>query len=193
MGRMVGWAPTYGSAFGSWHQRRTLPVLLIDTHRPLNTVQRTREQMDMLCLPTTNALPMCSIELLPIAVPFKDDAMKVTGVHWRDDAPTTISVLSRRSGRRVKVEFQDAAGIRILGELDLAGLWLGSDPATLKATWLYEVRAGGWFNLESQRDDFHTKHEAPTREFLIAGYQECVSVFSNLGPLFVELGEATDG
>ncbi|MDQ7745236.1 hypothetical protein [Hydrogenophaga pseudoflava] len=136
---------------------------------------------------------MYSVELLPIAVPFQDDAMKVTGVHWRDDAPTTISVLSRRSGRRAKVEFQDAVGVRILGELDLAGLWLGADPATLKTTWLFEVSAGGWFDLESQRDDFYTKHEAPTREFLIAGYQECVSVFSRLGPLVVEPEEATEG
>lgn len=151
------------------------------------------EEMGILYRSTTNALPMRAIELIPLPVPFRDDAVKVTGVHWCDNAPTHIAVHSRRSGRQATVEFQDAEGVRILGELDLAGFWLGTDPATLKTTWLFEVRAGGWFDLEAQRDDFYTKHEAPTREFLIAGYQKCVSIFSRLGPVVIEIEAATSG
>lgn len=131
---------------------------------------------------------MRSAQLEPIAVPFRDDAIKVVGVSWSDSGTTVIDLVSKRSGRRARVEFHDDAGLRILGELDMASMWIGDDPAALKETWLFEVRAGGWLELESTREDFYTKHERPTREFLIAGYRECVSVFSRLGPTVVEVG-----
>jgi hypothetical protein len=122
-----------------------------------------------------------------MAVPFRDDAVKVEGVRWSDSSSTVIDLVSMRSGRRGRVEFQDDVGLRVLGELDLTGMWLGTDREDLKATWLFEVRAGGWFDLEATRDNFYTQHESPVREFLIAGYQECVSVFSRLGPIVVEV------
>ncbi|WP_146161699.1 hypothetical protein [Pseudothauera lacus] len=118
--------------------------------------------------------------------------MKVVGVNWCDSGPTTIDLVSKHSGRRAKVEFEADAGLRILEELDLAGIWLGTDRSVLKASWLFEVEAGGWFDLESTRDDFYKKHEAPIREFLVAGYQECVSVFSSNAPKVVELKERSD-
>ena len=135
---------------------------------------------------------MRRVQLDPLAVPFSDDAVKVVGVHWSDSGATVIDVVSKRSGRRGKVTFQDDVGLRILDELDLAGTWIGSDPAVLKATWLFEVSAGGWLDLESTRDDFYTKHEVPVREFLIAGYQACVSVFSRLGPTTIEVHGESD-
>lgn len=135
---------------------------------------------------------MRAVQLDPIAVPFRDDAVKVVGVRWSDSGATVIDLVSKRSGRRGRVEFQDDAGLRILGELDLASMWMGGDPAALKEAWMFEVRAGGWLELESTREDFYTKHESPIREFLIAGYQECVSVFSRLGPTVVEVFGASD-
>lgn len=132
------------------------------------------------------------VQLDPIAVPFRDDSVKVAGVRWSESGATVIDVVSKRSGRRGRVEFQDDSGLRILGELDLANMWMGADRAALGASWLFEVRAGGWFDLESTREDFYTKHEPPVREFLIAGYQECVSVFSRLGPTVIETGGESD-
>jgi hypothetical protein len=135
---------------------------------------------------------MRAVQLDPIAVPFRDDAVKIVGVCWSDSCATVIDLISKRSGRRARVEFQDDAGLRILGELDLASMWMGGDPTALEETWMFEVRAGGWLELESTREDFYTKHESPVREFLIAGYQECVSVFSRLGPTVVEVVGASD-
>jgi hypothetical protein len=135
---------------------------------------------------------MRAIQLDPIAVPFRDDSVKVVQVRWSDTGTTVIDVVSKRSGRKGRVEFEDDTGLRILGESDLAGMWMGSDSEALKETWLFEVRAGGWFELESTREDFYTKHESPVREFLIAGYQGCVSVFSRLGPKVNEVVGESD-
>lgn len=67
---------------------------------------------------------MRAVQLNPVAVPFSDDAIKVTDVHWSSNGATIIELLSKRSGRRCRVEFQDDVGLRILGELDLAGTWM---------------------------------------------------------------------
>lgn len=133
---------------------------------------------------------MRAVQLSPVAVQFVDDSMKVVGVCWSDCGPTIIDLLSRRSGRRAKAEFEGDVGLRILEELDLAGMWMGTDRSVLRESWLFEVEAGGWFDLESTRDDFYKQHEAPIREFLIAGYQECVSVFSRNAPKVVEQGRS---
>lgn len=114
------------------------------------------------------------------------------GVRWSDGGSTFIELLSKRSGRRGQVEFRDDVGLRILSELDLATMWMGADRGLLKETWLFEVHAGGWLELESTRPDFYTKHEAPDREFLIAGYQECVSVLSRQGPTVLEVTGDSD-
>ena len=46
--------------------------------------------------------------------------------------------------------------------------------------------------MESTRDDFYTKHEAPVMEFLIGGYQECVSILSRTGPVIIEVPKESD-
>lgn len=135
---------------------------------------------------------MHSVLLEPVHVPFCDDAMQVVHVGWNAKGNTTIEVLSKRTGRRCRVEFQDDVGLRILGELDLAAMWMEAPKDVLKSTWLFVVRAGGWFELESTRGDFYTKHEAPVTEFLIAGYQECVSIFSRRGPVLTEVPKESD-
>jgi len=123
----------------------------------------------------------------PIPVPFVDDSIKVVGVHWGDERCTQIEVLSKRTGRTFVVEFDSVVGLRVLHELDLAGIWMSSDRQALGSSWLFEVSAGGWFELESTRDDFYTKHQ-DTRpfEFIIAAYQECVSVLSTSHPRVFE-------
>jgi hypothetical protein len=130
--------------------------------------------------------------LEPLAVPFSDDSMKVVRVDWSAIGSTEIEVLSKRTGRRFRLEFQDDVGLRILGELDLATMWIETPKDILKSTWLFAVRAGGWFELESIRDDFYTKHDAPVTEFLVGGYQECVSIFSRGGPVITEMPKESD-
>ena len=133
---------------------------------------------------------MNPITLTPISVPFTDDSMKVARVHWSDEEPTNIQLLSRRAGRRCIVEFESVVGLRMLGELDLASIWLGAAEESLKSTWLFQVTAGGWLALECTRSDFYTQHESPKpHEWLIAGYQECVSVLSACAPKVYELTE----
>ena len=125
--------------------------------------------------------------IFPMPVPFVDDSIKVIGVNWRDERCTQVEVLSKRASRTFVVEFDSVIGLRMLHELDLAGFWLNSDKQVLSASWLFEVSAGGWFDLESGRDDFYTKHQ-DTRpiEFIVAGYQQCVSILSASYPRVFE-------
>lgn len=117
--------------------------------------------------------------LTPISVPFTDDSMKVVRVNWSDQEPATIVAISRRTGRTCIVEFESVVGLRILGELDLASIWLGAEKEALKSTWLFQVSTGGLLDLECTRSDFYTQHESPKPyEWLVVGYQECVSVLS---------------
>ena len=122
-----------------------------------------------------------------MSVPFVDDSMKVIGVHWSAGSCTRVVVQSKRTNRTFAVEFDSVAGLRMLDELDLAGIWLGADKQILGKTWLFEVASGGWLDLESGRDDFYTKHQAgELREYLVAGYQECVSILSESAPRLLE-------
>lgn len=135
---------------------------------------------------------MRAVQLDPIAVPFSDNTVKLAGVHWKDNGTTVIDLISKGSGRRARVEFLDDCGLRILDELDLASMWIGAVPGVFEKTWLFEVHAGGWFDLEATRHDFYTKHESPIREFLVTGYRECVSILSRLEPTIVEMDAALD-
>lgn len=123
-------------------------------------------------------------------MPFNDDAVRVVGLRWGVDGATVIEVVSQRTGRRARVEFSDDAGHRVLDELNLAGIWAGADPSALRTTWLFEVRSGGWLDLETTRADFYNQPEIALREFLVAGYQECVSVLASSGPVVREIPEA---
>lgn len=138
----------------------------------------------------TNSSPgLRAVDLWPIAVPFNDDAMRVVGLRWGDAGATVIDVVSKRSGRRARVEFSDDAGHRVLDELNLAGMWAGADPSVLRTTWLFEVQSGGWLDLEATHADFYNQPELALREFLGAGYQECVSVLASSGPVVREIPE----
>lgn len=132
---------------------------------------------------------MPDLPLTAIQVPFNDDAVKVAHLHWSDgDQPTRIAVASRRSGRSCIVEFDAVIGLRMLDELDLASTWQGVPADVLKSSWLLAVKSGGWFELEATRPDFYTQHvlQKPT-EFLVAGFQDCVSVLALSVPRILEM------
>jgi hypothetical protein len=135
---------------------------------------------------------MTSVVLEAVPVPFRDDAIQVVSVGWRAEEPILVEVLSKRSGRRCEVHFPESSGMRVLGELDLASFWMGQPARVLQSTWLFVVRRGGWFDLEATRQDFYTQHEAPVVEYLVAGYEECVSVLSRSQPKLEEVSRAAD-
>ena len=124
------------------------------------------------------------LERLP--VPFCDDAIQVATVQWTLGRPTLVEVKSRLTGRRCELKFEDDTGLRILGELDLAATWMAQPKGLMQSTWLFVVRSGGWFDLEATREDFYTKHEEPVTEYLVVGFQQCVSVLSRSKPEVVE-------
>ena len=132
---------------------------------------------------------MPDLPLAGIRVPFNDDAVKITDLHWsHGDQPTRIAVASRRSGRSCIVEFDAVIGLRMLDELDLASTWHGVSADILKSSWLFAVKSGGWFELESTRPDFYTQHELQRpAEFLVAGVQDCVSVLALSIPRILEI------
>jgi hypothetical protein len=133
---------------------------------------------------------MPSVRLDPISVPFSDDAIQVADVRWSAGGHTSIKIESKRSGRKCLVEFRDDVGIRILSELDLAAFWMSTSKEVLRTTWLFVIRSGGWFDLEATRDDFYMKHQAPVIEFVIVGFQECVSILARTAPTLTEPKEA---
>jgi len=126
---------------------------------------------------------MLSAQMRPISVPFHDDAIKVVEIRWTDADGASIDVLSRKSGQTCNVVFEHVVGFRTLDELDIASMWTEADKADLSSTWLFQVDRGGWFDLESTRLDFYAQHE-PKRpsEFLVVGYQACVSILSHAMP-----------
>jgi hypothetical protein len=122
-------------------------------------------------------------EIEAIQVPFNGDSIKLIKANWLDEEATTFLVRLNETGELAEVSFEHDEGIRILEELDLAGWWLNSEGAILSESWLFLVNSGGWFDFESTRDDFYKKHEtSDTKEYLIAGYQECVSILSSSKP-----------
>jgi hypothetical protein len=132
---------------------------------------------------------MPDLPLAAIPVPFNDDAVKITDLHWSDgDQPTRIAVTSRRSGRSCIVEFDVVIGLRMLDELDLASTWQQAPADILKSSWLFAVRSGGWFELEATRPDFYTQHvlQKPS-EFLVVGFQDCLSVLALSIPRIQEI------
>ncbi|WP_019141851.1 hypothetical protein [Noviherbaspirillum massiliense] len=119
-----------------------------------------------------------------IEVPFNGTSVKVVEAQWTHDAGTVIEVWLKTTNERAEVIFSDDIGLRILDELDVAGFWLNTPKTKLAESWLFKVNRGGWFDFEATREDFYSKyHAAEITEYLVAGYQECVSVLSRSAPI----------
>ena len=82
----------------------------------------------------------------------------------------------------VYLEFQNVEGFRVLDEGQLSAFWVNGPRAP---GWLWEVKSGGWFELESNRSDFIMGLtfslggivNSP-REFIALGVSDCVSVIT---------------
>jgi len=123
-------------------------------------------------------------EIEAIDVPFNGESIKLIEARWFDEGATTFVVRLNETGQLAEVTFEHDEGIRILNELDLAGWWMNSSGAKLSDSWLFLVNSGGWFEFESTRDDFYKKHESTgSKEYVITGCQECISIFTSCKPI----------
>lgn len=84
-----------------------------------------------------------------------------------------------------RLVFQNVFGFRVLDERDLLEFWnTYSEPHG----WLWEVKAGGWHDLERKRATFNSGECVPSiREFLVAD-DMCVSVLCADPPQLLDVG-----
>ena len=81
------------------------------------------------------------------------------------------------------VDFEAVSGFRVLDERDLLEFW---HPKVRQPGWLWNVTSGGWLSGESTRSGFSGTGTLAMREYLVAGINDCVSVFSGSEPIVHE-------
>jgi hypothetical protein len=84
---------------------------------------------------------------------------------------------------RSQVTFRGALGFRVLDERELTEFW---NTYSQPQGWLWEVKRGGWLDLETMRPNLNLL-QFPAREFFVVD-EFCVSVWSPEPPEFSELG-----
>ena len=79
----------------------------------------------------------------------------------------------------IYLEFTNVEGFRVLDEGQLCTFW-SSEPRA--SGWLWDVKAGGWFALESTRSDFilglTSSIGNELRDFIVLGINDCVNVLT---------------
>ena len=102
-----------------------------------------------------------------------------------------FEVIFNETGLRVRVEpeddgltiaFDDLIGFRLLDEGDLLEFW--GDTERLIG-WVYEVKSGGWLELESSRSGFLSTDRG-LLEYLVATQNTCLSVLAFNSPTMVQ-------
>jgi len=81
----------------------------------------------------------------------------------------------------VNIVFEHPRGFQCLDEGDLLNYWKDE---LLAKNWLFEIFEGGWLDLQESSGGFISK-AMEYREFLICGFDDCVSVISNNPPIVV--------
>lgn len=111
-------------------------------------------------------------------VPEFGENIEVTELLWDFDK-AKVSIYCPKTKKHYVVIFNNEYGpssVRLLDEADLSENWSSFN---LSDGWLYKVKSGGWFDQESNRDDFLLKHSAHlVKEYLIVGLDACVSVIT---------------
>jgi hypothetical protein len=93
----------------------------------------------------------------------------------------TLRITVRHKDGLRYVEFAGVIGFRMLDEGDLTEFW---NPRVRAEGWLWQVKAGGWLDLEAIRSGF--MHHPDGKEYLILGLDGCVSVLSKSAPVIRE-------
>lgn len=87
---------------------------------------------------------------------------------------------------QLKITFKNVIGFRVLDEGNLLEFWISE---VRVPGWLWDVQAGGWFDLEKERGGFvEGYHDYPERkEYLVIGMDDCVSILTTSEPDFLSL------
>jgi hypothetical protein len=118
--------------------------------------------------------------LAVVPTPFPaDEATQVSSVTFSSSG---LSVAVSSPQWAAKVEFAQTYGFRVLDELDLAEFW---SQCSLRNGWFFEVEAKGWKDLELTRAAFQSGRQNWVREYLVVGFNECVSVLTKEDPVVV--------
>ena len=125
-----------------------------------------------------------SLSCIPIreALRYKEKAIR----HITFDAENCLNVyIQGKDFVYAVVKFRDPIGFRVLNERDLGEFW---DEYSQKNTWLYEVKSGGWLDLEKKRNTFiSNRMVSELKEYFLAD-EYCISVFSEHNPVIICMG-----
>ena len=113
---------------------------------------------------------------------FKSD--KATLVEEVKLSNSGLEIIVASKEWKIQVKFDSNWGFRVLDEMDLSEFWA---ECNLTVGWCFEVVEGGWNSLEKTRDSFVSGKLYETKEFLIVGLNECVSVLALEPPEITEL------
>lgn len=111
------------------------------------------------------------------------EAPEILSIHY-DLWLLRISLNFENRSTPVYVNFPRIAGFRVLDEGDLLEFW---NPDARANGWLWEIKSGGWFDLESTRSGFVSSHQDKIIEYFVRGENECVSVLSFSEPEIHEI------
>ena len=125
---------------------------------------------------------------MPERVQFQPSVVVVNTPLSPDRTTEVLSIAYSSAGLLIKVAsavgsadvcFPSSIGFRVLDEGDLTEFW---SQCSLKTGWIFEVTDGGWKALEFTRAHFVSGMLAEVREFLVIGFDSCVSVMSQEAP-----------
>lgn len=127
-------------------------------------------------MPQESCIPIC----VPVPESKRYARKVVRGMNF--DCITLTIDIEVEGPALARVIFHDVRGLRILDESDLTEFWnTYSEPNG----WLWEVKSGGWYDLERTRSTFLSQHMiAGLREFFIAD-DTCISVLCTSPPELV--------
>ncbi len=121
--------------------------------------------------------PQC--ELVDAATAYS--GVEVLRVHYDVTSHPELTIeLASESHGNFLLTFERCCGIRVIDEGQICEFW---NTYSSPNGWLWRVRSGGWFDLESQREHFWLRDasHAQLHEYLIVADQ-CVFVLSYADP-----------
>ena len=124
-------------------------------------------------------IPQCI--LIPGAERYRRKAMR--GITF--DMDRLVVEIQGEGFSYARVIFRDVVGFRVLDERDLCEFWQHNYHQ--KTGWLYEVKAGGWLELESTREILSNHLIPDMKEYFLAD-EMCLNVLCRRPPEIVDLG-----
>lgn len=79
----------------------------------------------------------------------------------------------------VYVRAEEVIGFRVLDEGNLLEFW---SPEDRPDGWMWKIKSGGWFELESTRKGFISGYDKEYSEYLILGVDDCINIITDIQP-----------